>query len=690
MPDQHISPREPSVTYRLVHTAHFKTLASISFYIFLAITAMALFIPLEPGMPSKGLDSSWVFAMNEAVARHLRFGKEIMFTFGPYASICTGSYHPATALRMICGSLLLGVSYITALLFLARGRKRYLTFFLLLFLATFGFRELLLLSYSFLLAMCVLKQTNSDDLDKAAALSWRKILAVVVMWSALGFLPLIKGSLLLPFAASVAIPSAFLLYRARFRLAILLLLTPVAATFALWALAGQSLTDLPAFLRGTFSLTSGYTEAMSTSWTILPGTIGNGLIIVSLAVSALIVLSIVRTTKLRVASKWMLCALFALFLLTVFKHGFVKVDVISTVFSSLAVLIMIILFVYRDRYLIWSLCIVVAFTATTSVCGDGVLHEEVHKRFGMGVTWSGESRSDIFAFCLERAAEAYARSTYMSTWDTYSGMWNGLRSRLSQGSDLKNQFEGSLADIRSEYPLPALKGTADIYTYDQSVLVATNIDWNPRPVFQSYSAYTPVLARQNEEHLRGPDAPDWVLFDLETIEGRLPSLDDGLSWPALFDNYTFSSYNGQVVLMRKNQLTRANSNYDDVYEKSCKTGATVALPETDGPLFAEVDLEPTLAGRLLTVLFKPPQLRIVLGLANGTTRRYRVVPNMMKTGFLLSPLVSNTNEFASLVNGINGSQEKGRVESISIAPSYGGSLFWSDTYALTLKKYVRE
>ena len=42
----------------------------------------------------------------------------------------------------------------------------------------------------------------------------------------------------------------------------------------------------------------------------------------------------------------------------------------------------------------------------------------------------------------------------------------------------------------------------------------------------------------NEEHLRGETAPDNILFSVDPIECRLPSLDDGPSWPALFDNYT--------------------------------------------------------------------------------------------------------------------------------------------------------
>jgi hypothetical protein len=243
------------------------------------------------------------------------------------------------------------------------------------------------------------------------------------------------------------------------------------------------------------------------------------------------------------------------------------------------------------------------------------------------------------------------------------------------------------AGIRDAYAVPSLNGTVDIYEVDQSFLLASKNEWNPRPIIQSYSAYTPYLTRLNEQHLRDPTAPDWLLFDLDTIDDRLPSLDDGSSWPALIDNYAFVSYDGHFVLLRKNRTTRTNSSYDNVYEETCTTGSTVTLPDTDGLMFAEVDLNPTIAGRVLAALFNPPQLHIVLGLASGKTKTYRVVSEMMKTDFLLSPSVSDTNEFASLMAGSGKLRMAERVQTISIAPSYGGALFWSDSYELKVKKY---
>lgn len=53
-----------------------------------AIAALALclsIIPINASMPGAGLDESWPYALNEAVAHHLVFGRDVLFTFGPLA-----------------------------------------------------------------------------------------------------------------------------------------------------------------------------------------------------------------------------------------------------------------------------------------------------------------------------------------------------------------------------------------------------------------------------------------------------------------------------------------------------------------------------------------------------------------------------------------------------------------------------
>lgn len=698
------SPRNPSSRF-----VRLTKLPPFLFATFVTITTLAIFIPLNPDMPDKGIDQSWilamnearsksenvlslaridqawVFAINEAVARHLRFGKEIIFPFGPYASIYTRSFNPATDRFMVFGSLLIGLSYVVTMLYLSRGQP-YIILILMLFLATFPSRDALLLSYPFILVVCVLKGANSDNPGDMSPLRWWQISAAMLTLSALGLLPLIKISLLVPVSVSVAI-LALLAYRFHFKQAIPLLCIPILATSTCWVIAGQSLSDLPAFLRGAMLLTSGYTGAMSTPLLGWPSMIGYGFVISYLVVSALIYLSLSRSTQLTVYLKWLLGLLCAWFLLVAFKHGFVRADHEAIAFNSLLIFLLTIRCLYTDKYLVGSLFLISVIVVGIYCRHDPILVREVRERFGVGTAAGGSRRRQLLAFISEKATGTFSRTTYESTLDTYLTAWDGMRLRLTDNKSLQDRFVRAMADIRSEYDVPVLNGTTDIYTYEQSVLLASTNEWSPRPIFQSYSAYTPALARLNEQHLRGANAPEWVLFDLLAIDGRLPSIEDGLSWPALLDNYTFVSFDSEFVLLRKNRVTEIKSKLDAIYTKSCKTGATVGLPETREPLYAEIDLKPTLMGRLLITLFKPPQVNIVLNLKTGGTFSYRAVPEIMTTGFILSPLVRNTEQFAALAAGNRRFLDESRVDSISIAPSYGGPFLWSDTYTLTLKTY---
>src|ERR1700733_7882187 len=65
------------------------------------LAVFAVFVPLGPIMPSRLLETPWMMAMNQGVAQGLIFGKDIVLTYGPYASVYTELYHPATDKIMI-------------------------------------------------------------------------------------------------------------------------------------------------------------------------------------------------------------------------------------------------------------------------------------------------------------------------------------------------------------------------------------------------------------------------------------------------------------------------------------------------------------------------------------------------------------------------------------------------------------
>jgi hypothetical protein len=259
----------------------------------------------------------------------------------------------------------------------------------------------------------------------------------------------------------------------------------------------------------------------------------------------------------------------------------------------------------------------------------------------------------------------------------YQAAWNGARQRLTDKDRLPRQFDQAVATLRAEAGFPSLPGSSDIYSYDQSYLIASGNRWNPRPVLQSYSAYTPALLETNKAHLLGSHAPDNLVFSVQPIDDRLPPLEDGASWPVILRNYQPTAFKNDFLFLQR------RGNIPEVAQKTIATaqhgvGESVGVPDSATPLFVKIDLKPTALGALAGLLYKPTPLRITLTFDTGATRSYRIVSGMARAGFLVSPLIENTPELALLYAGPEYIRHK-RVRSFSIAP-VGGSSLWHSRF----------
>jgi hypothetical protein len=77
-----------------------------------SVLLAGLFImPIRPVMPVANLDSSWMYAMNEILARGLVFGRDFIFTFGPLGAVYTAMYHPEVEGIMLWGSALVAAGF---------------------------------------------------------------------------------------------------------------------------------------------------------------------------------------------------------------------------------------------------------------------------------------------------------------------------------------------------------------------------------------------------------------------------------------------------------------------------------------------------------------------------------------------------------------------------------------------------
>ncbi len=630
-------------------TASLHTVKSTSRFMLgciLMFACMLAFVPFYPNLPVASLDPSWMLAMEQAVAQGFVFGREIVFSFGPYAALYTQTYHPATYHLTLFLSFLLGLCYGGMLLMAMRKQGNGWLWLYAVFLFLVESRDVLFFSYPLLVAFVAYKVTLPSMDTRHMAFPTRTRIVYAFAIALLGVLPIIKGSFL-PLTV-MAVMAGFILHwqKGKKVFAFLFILLPLLMMVALWHIAGQPITALADYFHAMFEIISGYAGAMSTfpeGWSPkmrfgIPGMIASYIII-----ATLVLVSILTCNANSRLHKIVITSCVGLFLLIAFKAGFVRHDDHALVSGSALILAVLALNLFG-----------IARIPLLTVLFAVILWSLIHL-FYMGISLNQSPVHRI----------------------------SGVMSGEPMGGQLQGAFNQRLDEIKAASTIPRLDGMTDIYPYDQAELIASGNNWESRPVLQSYSVYTPFLARINEAHLRGSRAPDNIVFRVSPIDHRFPSLEDGLSWPTLFSHYEIATTDQHYAYLKKRKVPFALRKMLMV-QASHQLGKQVMLPHGAHTLFAEVDVSPTLLGRVARVFFKLTPLYISISQENGLDKTFRFIPGMAQTGFVISPLIITTEDFVRLANGQLSSLSGNAVRSMRLASEGSESILWESNYSIII------
>lgn len=621
----------------------FVSLLNLALMLLALLTIIAIFVPFAPEMPAGSVD----WASTVAGAQGLVYGRDFIFTSGPYSSIYTKAYYPATDFMITAGSLYLALAYWLSFAILANGIKwRWVLAFCAMLAGVMYARDVLLLSLPLLVALQTFKVVDSDE-HRLLDSRWFA-LVVALTFSTFGLLPLIKGSAIVLCLGTAVLCSTYYFLSRRRLLAMLCLAAPAVSLVIFWLASGQPASGLPGYFISMAPITSGYTEAMALT--------GSGSEVVSyLVVSLALLLAIALQSRIAQVSRLFLFGSFFLYLFIAFKAGFVRHDG-HAIIAGTALLLAVLLFPFVTRSRA-----IVPIIILTALCWTSI---DQHYR------------------------KSSVSSVRANIQGTYSGAWHAFQTRIADKSWPRRDYDTAIAKLRTQAAFPLLKGRTDIYSYNQSLLLASGNTWSPRPVFQSYSAYTKVLATINRDHLLGGKAPDNIIFQVQPIDGRLPSIEDGLSWPVLMLSYQPVRLENNFLFLEKRASAAPMVQPVLLATRSARFGEPVELPTSDGPIFAEMDIDNTLLGRLADALYKPSELGISVELRDGTRREYRLIAGMARSGFLLSPLVENTAEFGMLYRESKFLDAK-LVKSITIAPRRGPTWLWHERYTIRFSRIAR-
>jgi len=593
-------PRLQASAFRLVPAA----------LVFIANLAAAYVViaPLDFYFPEYGLDPSWRAVLGEASAHGWRFGRDIIFTGGPLSSIYTrwfradllGNYLAAT------GALIVGFSLLVTTLASRNGR------IVIGFMVAAGTalcfltgRSAIFVAYPLLVGLVVV----SPDWGVWARTS-----------AALG----VFCSALVTLAKFLIAPAAIVTFVLCDIAAIARARWPVYTSgyllccFGLFAwLEGPSW--FLQYIFGSIAMASGYSEAMS-----LDGPRGE---LVAFVVAAAALLLTLGWAEMRTWSKggvistaallrWLILAAY---LFIMFKEGFVRHDRHSLQgWSSLALAALLYPLSFRDTRMVSTLlCSVIAGVAIVAV-----------------------SIADSGSLSMFQGIPAHiGRQVSLA--------WKFISDRERQVAQWQHAKEKAWSRVRAAHQLPRIEGSVDAIPSIQSSLLAYELDYRPRYAFQEYQAFTGELIAANRRSLLD-HGPEFLLFQPGSIDSRFPGLTEGPLWPDILAAYTPVSEDGKLLLLRRRSSPLGNLLGPEA-SQTISFGRAVAVP--DGPQFVRAKIEKTLLGKLSEVLFRPPIVWMTVGYADGTLRRFRVIPAIAEAGFVISPFVQSAREFLLLAEG---------------------------------------
>lgn len=569
------------------------------------VVAAGALLPIPPQFLQNQIDSAFAATLHLGAARGYAVGSDLISTYGPLGFVFSSLYTPETFARLLGVRAALAAVTCWALAWLGFASWASPWAAAIAVLACVPFLALPDVWFLTLPLLALLIDLGSE---KRAPLALRLSLG-----AALGVVSLIKFTFLI--AALVALaPLVLFDALARRRVSLLAIAALVAAALG-WCASGQQLGAVLPYLDWSLrEISRGYPSAMQ-----MPADGGLMLHAAVVSLAVLVAAALLARRRGRAPGAALIAAAAGIVFL-LWRAGFVRADVhvYITVFGLLVVAVWLALI--RDggrRQIAVSALLIALFPAALYV----------HARVLQGMPWGD--------FRPLRPDQAIWRLAALPL--------------VLSGDALPQAQRKQMAEIRSKNPLPELSGAVDAYPHDDAVALAYGLDLRPRPVFQSYMAYTPRLARANADFLLSADAPEWILFRISTINGRLPALDDATSWPRLMTRYRVTAEAGAYAVLQRRQRPLP-WHLEQLAHVDSTTGSTVAVPPaSDGPIWARIDVATTRRDALVGALLVPPVIGIGVALSDGRQFTHRLVPALAREGFLLSPLVENTADFIRLM-----------------------------------------
>jgi hypothetical protein len=633
--------------------------------LFIAATGLWIMPPLNLAAGA-GLDPSWKIGTIWSYLNHMQFGMDVIFPHGPldFLEEPVMVNYPLWVLSVLFSLLKYSVFLVCLYrLFRQLSVKWYVYMAMIpaLGYANIMYDSLPLITFSiFCLTIFLKDRVETKDVALAAIIAL--LLAVT---SLIKFNVLVTCLAMLPLTFCI-----FAAYRNKIKTIALVTASYLMMLVALWLLAGQSISAIGDYIKTGVELSTGYNAAM-----LVPMSDAGMLVMLFTIVSllGLLVYAIIRDEK----RLFIFILLNAVIIVADYKHGIIRQEYMfqTTCLLLFSIFLLLILDGLRIKevailgfasFFIVAFCQLapIAFDPLTIIAFLAILFTLLAAILvgTMKVKGIGGLRYVCIVLCIVTMTLlvlSIGNGGRKVSYDIPAKLssWGQTLEYMADPGHFDGTVEAQKQAIRDVYKLDINvsntigNSSVDIVPWDIALCWAYDMNWTPRPVFQSYSVYTKYLDDLNSQYYNGKTAPQFVLYAEGSIDGRYPPFDEPATFRDILLNYGYVMRSGSFVLLNHTS------------DKSCWTaiklgtvnaemGKNITVPQFDGYVFGYVNCDYSHAGRIKSLIFKPSPLYIRFILNDSSiTNYYRFIPDPAKNGILLSAYAMNINSMDPILKG---------------------------------------
>jgi hypothetical protein len=204
----------------------------------------------------------------------------------------------------------------------------------------------------------------------------------------------------------------------------------------------------------------------------------------------------------------------------------------------------------------------------------------------------------------------------------------------------------------------------DIIPWEISLVAANQLNWKPRPIFQSYTAYTSKLDKINFESL-SKKPRDYIIYQFGSIDDRHSFFDEPKTFAYVFCNYRpsrkFPDFispphpemkDAKGLLLEKINLNQCLPSLENSrLLSSWGKPISINLEQNSSLITAHIEFSYSTLGKLYKLLYRTPPIMMKVNYQDKTEFQYRIIPENSVNGVIVSHLPRSNEEILSFFQG---------------------------------------